>query len=139
TADRTAFAGAPTWTRNLARGPVQDLQVNVDDAPEEGGLLIDLDGNPALYPEAALAAHGARLQRVLEQIATEGIKLGLAELAVLDARERERVIIAFNNSGLPPPPATLCDLFDAQVRRTPDATALICGTSRLSYAGLDGA
>jgi len=52
TADRTAFAGAPTWTRNLARGPVQDLQVNVDDAPEEGGLLIDLDGNPALYPVA---------------------------------------------------------------------------------------
>ncbi|OLZ58593.1 hypothetical protein AV521_46125, partial [Streptomyces sp. IMTB 2501] len=35
------------------------------------------------------------------------------------------------------PEATLSELFEAQVRRTPDAVAVICGTERLTYRELD--
>jgi amino acid adenylation domain-containing protein len=52
--------------------------------------------------------------------------------------ERERMLLAgWNDTTRPYPEATLHELFEHQVERTPDATALVSGDDRLSYAELN--
>ena len=61
----------------------------------------------------------------------------LSELPLMDAAERARVLEEWNDTGRTDA-GDLCihTLFQRQARRTPDATALVVGRERLSYAEL---
>ncbi|MEE1671628.1 amino acid adenylation domain-containing protein [Streptomyces sp. WAC07094] len=61
--------------------------------------------------------------------------LGLVD--VLTAAERDLVLGKWSGSGEQESNATLPDLFAAQVARTPDAVAVVCGDVTVSYAELD--
>ncbi|AOW91618.1 non-ribosomal peptide synthetase [Rhodococcus sp. WMMA185] len=61
----------------------------------------------------------------------------IGALDLLGAEERERVLRAWNATDTPVPHDTLPDLYSAQVRRTPTATAVVSGTERLTYAEFD--
>ncbi|HEU4426284.1 MAG TPA: amino acid adenylation domain-containing protein, partial [Pilimelia sp.] len=56
---------------------------------------------------------------------------------VLAPGERRRLIEEWNATDSPVYDACLPDLFEAQVRATPEATAVVCGDSELSYAELN--
>ncbi|MGH3755950.1 MAG: amino acid adenylation domain-containing protein, partial [Pseudonocardiaceae bacterium] len=51
--------------------------------------------------------------------------------------ERRRVLVEFNGCAESEPGATLVELFEAQVVRTPGGVAVCCGAERLSYAELN--
>ena len=53
-----------------------------------------------------------------------------AQLDVLTAAERRRLLRDWNDTARPVPAATLPELFEAQVARTPDALAVVCGGRR---------
>ncbi|MDY7781372.1 non-ribosomal peptide synthetase, partial [Burkholderia pseudomallei] len=62
----------------------------------------------------------------------------LAELDVLPAAERTQVLHGWNETGRAyARDACLHQLFEAQVSRTPEAAAVICGDETLSYTDLD--
>ncbi|AGZ30668.1 non-ribosomal peptide synthetase [Burkholderia pseudomallei] len=62
----------------------------------------------------------------------------LAELDVLPAAERTQVLHGWNETGRAyARDACLHQLFEAQVSRTPEAVAVICGDETLSYTDLD--
>ncbi|MBD2910467.1 amino acid adenylation domain-containing protein [Burkholderia pseudomallei] len=62
----------------------------------------------------------------------------LAELDVLPAAERAQVLHGWNETGRAyARDACLHQLFEAQVSRTPEAAAVICGDETLSYTDLD--
>ncbi|AGC43389.1 non-ribosomal peptide synthetase [Myxococcus stipitatus DSM 14675] len=63
--------------------------------------------------------------------------LPLASLDLLTPHERDQVLVEWNTSTAFPDDACVHHLFQAQAARTPDATALVVGTSRLSYRQLD--
>lgn len=67
--------------------------------------------------------------------ADPSVRLGAVD--VLDADERHRILTGWNNTALDLPHGTVVDLFEAQVARTPDATALVYGDVELTYAELD--
>nr|WP_240780085.1 non-ribosomal peptide synthetase [Nonomuraea zeae] len=61
----------------------------------------------------------------------------LHAVEVLDEAEYRRVLAEWNGAAVEVAPATLVELFEAQVRRTPDAVAVASGEVELSYAALD--
>jgi non-ribosomal peptide synthetase component F len=62
----------------------------------------------------------------------------LAELDVLSEAERRDLLEGFNRTAAPFPSGSLChELFAEQVRRVPQATALVCGAERWIYQELD--
>ena len=130
------FAGLRTTARNLSNGPVHDLSIVVYDRSKSNELGIDFEANPALYSADELASHQQRFLRLLEAIAANpGEQIGRLEL--LEPEERRRILIDWNDTACEVPPATLPGLFEDQVRRSPDATALVFEESTLSYAELN--
>ncbi|AVT28964.1 non-ribosomal peptide synthetase [Plantactinospora sp. BC1] len=53
------------------------------------------------------------------------------------APERHRILVEWNATVRPAPPATWPELFAGQVRRAPDAVAVVCEDVELTYAELD--
>ncbi|WP_229791801.1 non-ribosomal peptide synthase/polyketide synthase [Micromonospora fulviviridis] len=117
-----------------------DLEVTVGEA-------FDADGTPAglhgaliaaadLFDPASAERIADRLVRVLDAV-TQDPDLRVSQVDVLDSDERRAVLAGWNDSALPVPYTTVPALFAAQVARTPDATAVTCGATRLTYAELD--
>ncbi|WP_327170524.1 amino acid adenylation domain-containing protein [Streptomyces sp. NBC_01336] len=131
------FAGTPARARNLSAGPVDDLTVNIYDRADGRGLRIDHDGNPALYDEDALAAHQERFLHLVERLITEDPHGALAAHSIATPAEHALVVEQFNRTDRELPPTTLIGPIEAQVARTPDATALVYGDVSLTYAELN--
>ncbi len=61
----------------------------------------------------------------------------LSQLPILDAPERQRLLVDWNRTVREyPADLTVAALFEAQVARTPDAIAVVDGSVRISYAEL---
>ncbi|MBU4617796.1 AMP-binding protein, partial [Rhodococcus sp. GG48] len=58
----------------------------------------------------------------------------VGDIDLLDEVERSLVVGEWNATSRPVPDATLVDLFEAQVARTPDAVAVVFEGESLSYA-----
>jgi enterobactin synthetase component F len=131
------FAGAPARARNLSAGPVDDLTVNIYDRADGRGLCVDHDGNPALYDDAALAAHQERFLHLVHRLCAAGPVTPLSAHGIATPAEHVRVVEKFNRTDHAVPPATLIGPIESRVMRTPHATALVSGGTRLTYAELN--
>ncbi|WP_420124962.1 non-ribosomal peptide synthase/polyketide synthase [Longimicrobium sp.] len=91
----------------------------------------------ALFDRATVERHFAYLRRVLEAMVADDLQ-AVDALPLLPESERRLVVEAWNATGAEYPRG-LCmhQLFEAQVRRTPDAVALISGDGSLTYAELN--
>ncbi|MGW4652528.1 non-ribosomal peptide synthetase, partial [Kitasatospora sp. NPDC004289] len=109
--------------------------------------VFDGDGRPAgihgtlvgaadLFDRASVERMAARWQRLLPGLVADP-SLSLSAVDVLDADERRRVLTDWNDTAAEVAPATLPELFAAQVSRTPDAVAVVFEGVELSYAELD--
>ncbi|MTE17004.1 non-ribosomal peptide synthase/polyketide synthase [Nocardia aurantiaca] len=125
-----------------------DLHLVVGELGDRAGLTGNLRYATELFDAATVAALAERFVRVLAAVAADAtVRVG--DLDLLDAAERTRILHEWNDTAavldLPELPrdtaVTLASLFEAQVARTPGATALTfehADTSRpgdLSYAG----
>ncbi|EWM11822.1 non-ribosomal peptide synthetase, partial [Kutzneria sp. 744] len=77
-----------------------------------------------------------RFVRVLEAV-TAAPDAPVHQVEVMDSAERERVVVEWNDTAREVPVATLPELFEAQVARTPDATAVAFEDEQLSYEELN--
>ncbi|MFE2945204.1 amino acid adenylation domain-containing protein [Streptomyces sp. NPDC059255] len=138
--DDTLRFGAGTATlHNLSIGPVADLTVAVHASYGDGGLGIDLLGNPGLYSHVELAGHHERLRRLIKAFADDPDRQ-IGSLPIVGDDEQRRVIGlgAGKNArpGSAEPVKTLPEQLTGQARRTPDATAVVHGEIRLTFDGL---
>ncbi|WP_410640976.1 non-ribosomal peptide synthase/polyketide synthase [Amycolatopsis sp. lyj-346] len=99
-------------------------------------LSLGLGYDPALFDEATIRRLARRLEHLLEAIAEDPAR-PLREFDVLDAEERDQVLVAFNDTGHEVPPVTLTELIEAQAARTPEAVAVVSRDERLTFAELD--
>ncbi|MEU0786337.1 amino acid adenylation domain-containing protein [Streptomyces sp. NPDC006173] len=110
-----------------------DLFFNV--VPDaDGGAYGRLEYAGELFDHATAAAIADRFVRVLRHVVADP----RAPLAALDVRtDTEREDQArLNDTTTAPATATLGELLAAQSARTPDATAVVCGTTTLTYRQL---
>ncbi|MDT0454754.1 non-ribosomal peptide synthase/polyketide synthase [Streptomyces sp. DSM 41527] len=99
-------------------------------------LGFDLAHDPDLFDPATARALADRLCLLLTEIAA-GPDRPLRELAWTTAGERRRMLVDWNGTEHGRPGQTLLDLFEDRAARTPDATAVTCAGTTLSYAELD--
>ena len=130
------FAGHPVTPHNLSNGTAEDLAIFIYDRGDGKGVRIDFDANPALYDTDDLADHQRRFLRLLELLGDD-LRHPIGQLDILDARERRRLLVDWNDTAHAVPRTTLPALIEAQVARTPTATALVCEDASLSYAELN--
>ncbi|KAA0920607.1 non-ribosomal peptide synthetase, partial [Streptomyces apricus] len=102
----------------------------------DGGCELTVEYNTDLFEARTVARMSRHLHRLLAGMA-DGPSRTLGELALLSEDERHAVLERWN----PPtgdagraPARTLPALFEAQVARTPDRTAVVRGSERLDYA-----
>jgi enterobactin synthetase component F len=123
--------------RNLAPGPVEDLTVTVRGAMGRGRpVVMELDGNPALYDRESLEQHCNRLVAFIDAFARADEETDLSDLDLLAEGERERVIDAFNATQVERHADTLARRFLDQVEKSPHAVALLYEGVPRRYAEL---
>ena len=122
----------------LRSGPVGDSSLQIFDYQDAGPVEIRFEYEPEYFQRTSVLHHLDRLAQLFKN-PPEADAL-VAKLKILLGAE-ERVI--FQTSRGDAPLATqqeliLPEMFEQQVMRTPEATALVCGNEQLSYAELDG-
>ncbi|WP_268891514.1 non-ribosomal peptide synthase/polyketide synthase [Lentzea tibetensis] len=97
-------------------------------------LSIELGYDPDLFDSATaerLANHLVHLLRIV----TDDPRIEQVDL--LTETDRTRQLVAWNDTAADVRQATLAELFEAQVARTPDMPAVIAGDTELSFTELD--
>src|SRR5262249_32319180 len=143
--------------QNLADLPegkleLADLSVTpvpVDTATAKFDLSLDLkeqraaDGTPAgihgtieyatdLFDRASIEALAGWFVRLVEAAVADP-EQPIGRLDILDPAERHTILRQWNDTAHSVPSATLPQLFEAQVARSPEAIAVVCEEHSLSY------
>ncbi|MGJ7902565.1 amino acid adenylation domain-containing protein, partial [Lysobacter sp. 1R34A] len=112
-----------------------DLELALTDSGDslQGNLSFATD----LFERETIERYAGYFVRLLEAMVADA-QCPVGRLPWLPAAERELVLERFNDTAFDYPRERLLHQpFEAQVRSTPDATALVCGDERLSYAELN--
>ncbi|MET7800760.1 non-ribosomal peptide synthetase, partial [Streptomyces decoyicus] len=122
-------------------GPVPDLSVDVTVLPDESGLRFDFKGNRAGHTADDVAAHQRRFLGFLMRFAADPERT-VGEIELLSAEEKHQVAVwsgATRQTGTASDEEhhTITEMFEAQARQTPDATALVFEDVRLTYGELN--
>ncbi|QRO01345.1 amino acid adenylation domain-containing protein [Archangium violaceum] len=112
-----------------------DLTLVLEQTP--GGLRGTFNYDTALFDASTVARMAGHFRHLLEAIVSEpGARL--SELSLLSADERRQVLVGWSGTSADfPREATLHQLIEAQVARTPEAPALCFEGSWLTYHQLD--
>ncbi|WP_269436740.1 non-ribosomal peptide synthetase, partial [Ralstonia pseudosolanacearum] len=101
------------------------------------GLAGSLDYATALFDRATIERYLGYLHRLLKAM-VENDSQEVNRIAMLDEGERVRLLESWNETKAPYPQAsTIHSLFEAQVRRTPEAIAVEHEGQQVSYAELN--
>ncbi|MGQ4484657.1 amino acid adenylation domain-containing protein [Streptomyces sp. SAS_281] len=99
-------------------------------------LRLELNHRQDLFDTAAATALLGRLRLLLEGfVSAPDTPAGRVDL--LTEEERRRTLYTWNDTAREVPDATLPDVFEAQVRATPEATALVGGGQALAFGALN--
>jgi amino acid adenylation domain-containing protein len=112
-----------------------DLSLDVTDlgGPLEAAIKYSTD----LFEPGTIARMQRHLEVLLAAI-TENPERPVSDLPLLTAAERERIVTEWNRTEtLYPHDRCLHELVEAQAERTPEALALVCGETRLTYGQLE--
>ncbi|MBB5852530.1 non-ribosomal peptide synthetase [Amycolatopsis umgeniensis] len=112
-----------------------DLEFQMTD--RDGVLEARVDYNARLFDRGTIERFTQHFEQLLSSVG-DGPERPLPALPMMDDIEIRRLTEDWNATATTlPDPATVPAVFSGQVRRRPDATALICGEDSLTYAELD--
>src|SRR6266404_6940310 len=122
---------------SLPAGAIYDLNLFMVERPD--GWRFSCQYNTDQFERATAERLLAYFERLLDS-AVANASLRLSELTLSSADEARLLLARLNDTRtLYPRELTLGQLFEAQVGRAPDATAVICGDRHLTYAEMNAA
>ncbi len=131
---RVSGMGAPTHTSRF------DLSVSLSEQRGEDGAPHGITGVVEyardLFDDATVEALLARWTQLLQAAVTDP-EAPISRIDILTTEERHQLLIDYNDTAAPITPATLPALFETQVRATPEALAVVCGDTTLTYERLN--
>ncbi|WP_097213760.1 MULTISPECIES: non-ribosomal peptide synthase/polyketide synthase [unclassified Rhodococcus (in: high G+C Gram-positive bacteria)] len=117
-----------------------DLHLTLVDRHDETGDPAEIAGSftyaTDLFDRDTVAQFAARFERILRTVIADRDTV-VGDIPILDPLHREELVTGRNQTGHPVPETTLAEMFDAQVRRTPGATATVFEGAELTYAQFD--
>jgi amino acid adenylation domain-containing protein/non-ribosomal peptide synthase protein (TIGR01720 family) len=143
--DSSARGAFPNSNTRLRITPVSDRDTSRDaathyplvllviPAPE---LLLLLDYRSDLFNQATIKALTARLMHLLHTLAINP-DCPISRIDLLFPEERHQLLVDYNTTTTPIAPVSLPVLFQNQVQTTPDAVAVVCGDTTLTYTELN--
>ncbi|MFD3522131.1 amino acid adenylation domain-containing protein [Streptomyces sp. NPDC058653] len=99
-------------------------------------LRLGLQYRDSMFTAGAVERIGARLVRLLEQLAADP-HTPLTGLEFLDAAERDLILRQFNDTACEVPERTIAQLVEEQSAQRPGATAVVCEDRSLTYGELN--
>ncbi|WP_162911639.1 non-ribosomal peptide synthetase [Streptomyces koyangensis] len=118
-----------------------DLSFNLLERRADDGAAAGLHGvleyATDLFDYNTADTLAARFVRLLEQVVADPTA-PLSHLDVLMPGEHRQLVHEWNGPVVEPSERTIPELFERQVARTPDVSALVCGDRALTYRELDG-
>ncbi|GGS82833.1 non-ribosomal peptide synthetase [Nonomuraea spiralis] len=122
-------------------GPVAakfDLAFTVTALPDGAGAAGTLGYASDLFDHDAAASLVERLLLLLRGVAAEPDR-PIGEIDVMDAAERRRLLLDWNDTAADLPAACWAETFEAQAARRPGDVALVLESERMTYGELDAA
>ncbi|WP_039638095.1 non-ribosomal peptide synthetase [Streptomyces sp. 769] len=104
------------------------------DGPQ--GIEVLVEYATDLFDRSTVEGLLARWTRLLEQVVEDPTRT-IGELDLLAEAERSTMLTAWNDTATEVPEASMAGLFERQVRRAPESTAVVRGTETLSYRELN--
>ncbi|QIS22154.1 non-ribosomal peptide synthase/polyketide synthase [Nocardia terpenica] len=98
-------------------------------------LRLRLDYQPSVFTDTQAHALAARFVRLLEAVVADP-RVPIARIQLLSAPE-QRQLAVWNDTAVAVAESTLPQLFAAQAAATPDAVAVVCADTTLTYRELD--
>ncbi|WUH99908.1 amino acid adenylation domain-containing protein [Spirillospora sp. NBC_00431] len=129
----------------LLDGPTElqarlDLDVMVEEMFDDQGRPAGLEGLVVAAEDLFEASTTQRMTdwfvRVLDLVSADA-RLRLHEVEVLDSRQRNQLLVEWNDTAVESPDTTVVELFERQVAAVPDAVAVIAAEAELTYRELD--
>ncbi|MGB7604817.1 MAG: amino acid adenylation domain-containing protein [Lutisporaceae bacterium] len=100
-------------------------------------ICISIQYCTKLFNKATIERMYKHLENIMQAI-TENIDTKLSEIEILTEKERQQILIDFNNTKATyPKDKTIHQLFEEQVERTPAAVAAVYDKKSLTYKELD--
>jgi len=117
-----------------------DLSLGLSERRARDGRPEGIEGlieyRTDLFERSSIEAMGRRLVALLEAVVADPNQ-PIGRIDLLEQEGRQQILIDWNNTACEVPSTTLPALFEAQVRRSPDATALVFEEGTLTYAQLN--
>jgi len=114
-----------------------NFDLNFNFAVQADALVMGCYYSAELYDEATIQRWIGHLETLLEAIVAAP-ETKITQLVLLTAAERNRLLVEWNATALEyRRDATIHQLFEEQVKRTPTAVALVAEAERISYRELD--
>ncbi|MCX4985262.1 non-ribosomal peptide synthetase [Streptomyces sp. NBC_00572] len=123
----------PEWL-----GPVSDLAFSFAEGPDGRGHTVHLDADADVCDATTLADHERRFLALLDSFAGD-LDRPVGRIELTSDTERAGLLEEFGVAPRKVPELSWPAAFERQVRRTPDAVALVCEDRELTYAELDDA
>jgi amino acid adenylation domain-containing protein len=112
------------------------FDLTLDLCETHGGLSGWFEYATDLFDAATVGRMAGHLARLLNCAASDPDR-PLCSLALLNETERELVLDVWNGREVRREPAAVPYLFELQAKKTPHATAVVCGSTSLTYLELD--
>jgi amino acid adenylation domain-containing protein/FkbM family methyltransferase len=102
----------------------------------EQGLQGTLEYQAELFDKSTIERLLGYYKQILER-AVASVETKISDEQLLSNQERQRVLVEWNQTASQFPNCCIHELFEEQVRKTPDAAALVFEQQKLSYAELN--
>ncbi|MBR3003100.1 MAG: amino acid adenylation domain-containing protein [Clostridia bacterium] len=114
-----------------------DLQIHILDINDTGKLNISYDYKLDKYEDQDIANFHYRIEYIINQI-LENNEIKLKDIEIVTPKEKDEILNIFNNTVTSyPKDKTIVDLFEDQVKKTPNKTALVFENKKLTYSQLN--
>ena len=114
-----------------------DIDIHLYDMNDTGSMNIAYDYLISKYSIDDICAIHARILYVINQV-LENNEIKINEIEIVTPDEKSKILNDFNNTYFDyPKDKTIIDLFEEQVLRTPDNTAIVFGDQSLTYKELN--
>jgi amino acid adenylation domain-containing protein len=113
------------------------LSLFLRDYAKSGNPVFEFDYDLRFFNRADIEEIQSRFSLMIREVLRD-IALPVFEIPLLTSSEEKRILVDFNATAAAyPQDRCIHELFEAQVDRSPDAIALVCGDAQVSYGELD--